>query len=255
MIDISASFGNFNGSGPLGFLGKNATGAGATDGTEWIAAFIDNWAWGWTQELFTQAGITPDGTTEGVGNSQIIDALNRLYGPPGTIIEWNINTDPATFGARYLLLNGQGILRANYPDLDANTYVGDGDNATAGAYFRADDAAGSTRNTSGAYLILPESRGYTVRGLDAAASVDPDGASRFVGDNQIDTFQGHWHELYTSNSSGSSTMIKLDVSRNEVADFATRNVENPISDGVNGTPRTSSETRMSNRATQFAIRY
>mgnify|MGYP000639616337 CR=1 FL=1 len=100
MIDISAVFANFNGSGPLGYLGKNATGAGATDGTEWIAAAVDNWMWGWTQDLFTREGFSPNGVTEAVGASQIVDAIQNIL-PPGMVVEWNLNTDPATYGARY----------------------------------------------------------------------------------------------------------------------------------------------------------
>lgn len=273
MIDISAVFAEFNGSFP-NFVGKNATGAGATDGTEYIAAMIDNWAWGWQQALFDYEGFTPDGVTESAGASQIVDAMNNMI-PPGMVAEWNINVDPATLGARYLLLNGQGILRANYPLLDANVYVGDGNNAAVaaagGAYYRADDAAGTTPNIAGAYLILPESRGYTTRGLDSAASVDPDGASRYLGDNQIDamqttrgSFRLRGFELGSDlldNPLGSFTIavggasaLTAASSGNSVA-RDTVNFDNTNSTSPNAAKTDDDESRMSNRSTQFAIRY
>lgn len=258
MIDISAVFAEKTGAFP-NFAGKNATGAGATDGTEWIAAYIDNWGWGWQQALFDQEGITPDGITEAAGASQIVDALNNMF-PAGMIAEWNINVDPATLGARYLLLNGQGILRANYPDLDTNCYVGDGNNAAVaaagGAYYRADDAAGTTPNIAGVYLILPESRGYTTRGLDTAASVDPDGAARALGDNQGSAMWGHWHENWGEINTTAGGVGRDVMGHNNGSLLPLQNaVRTAITDGVNGTPTVSSESRGPNRSTQFAIRY
>jgi len=265
MVVISSVWANFNGAGPLAFTGKNATGAGATDGTEYIAADIDNFKWGWMQELFTREGFTPDGVTEAVGASQIVEALDNKL-PAGMVLEWNLNVDPATYGARYLLLNGQGILRANYPELDANVYVGDGNNAAVeaggGAFYRADDAAGTIPNIAGVYLILPESRGVVSRGLDLAASIDPDGAGRFLGDLQIDAFQGHFHniinpvgspvaaQILSATAGGSATLAQgASANGNDIS------IGVPLTDGANGTPRTDSETRMYNRSTQFAIKY
>lgn len=254
MRDLSAIISNYNGSFP-NWTGKNATGAGAVDGTEWVAAIIDDYLWGWTQRAMNLAGLTPDGVAESSSASQVVDALYRIFGPPGTICEWNLADDPATYGARFLFLNGQGILRANYADLDANVYVGDGNNATADAYYHADDAAGTTRNTTGAYLILPESRGYTTRGLDTAASVDPDGASRTLGDNQDDAFQDHSHLTTAGSGSGSLQGFDKGALRASLSSAMDQgNVTNPTSNG-SGTPRTDTETRMVNRSTQFAIRY
>jgi hypothetical protein len=249
MIDISVVFANSVGSFP-NFSGKNATGAGATDGTEFIAALIDNWMWGPAQALLDHESITPNGVTEAAGASQVLDAVQKLF-PPGMVAEWNLNADPGTTGHRFLLLNGQGILRANYADLDANVYVGDGNNATAAAYYHADDAAGTIRNTTGVYLILPESRGYTTRGLDLAASVDPLGASRSLGDNQLDALQLHQHSYGDTRIGYVATGGLNAMGVNPDTDLTTSLYQ---TDG-GGTPRTSSETRMVNRSTQFAIRY
>lgn len=261
MIDISAVFANYTGGPFPGFTGKNASGAGATDGTEFIAAMIDNWMWGWVQALLNHESITPNGVTESSSASQILDAIQAIL-PPGTVVEWNLNNDPGTLGYRFLLLNGQGILVANYSDLAANVYVGDSNNAAVAAgggfYYKASDAAGTTPNIAGPYLILPESRGYAPRGLDLAASVDPGGASRYLGDVQLDAFQGHW--LAEATGVTSPTIIGAASGAAFGAYLLTGgggSAVTPIyvSDGVNGTPRTSSESRMTNRSTQYAIRF
>jgi len=256
MRDIATILTNY-GAGPFpNYTGKNATGAGATDGTEWIKALIDDFLFGPMQAILDHEGETPNGVAESAGASQIVEAIQKMF-PPGMVAEWNLNADPATTGHRYLLLNGQGILRANYPELDANVYVGDANNATADAYYRSDDAAGTIRNITGVYLILPESRGYVPRGLDLAASVDPDGASRTVGHLQGDAFQGHWHELYSNQSFGTVGLYNPigGLNTGTIAIAGNSPIKTAITDGVNGTPRTATESRGTNRATQFAIRY
>jgi len=94
-----------------------------------------------------------------------------------------------------LLCDGSGILRANYADLDSVVYCGDPDNPTADAFYHADDAGGSVRNTAGVYLILPDWRGRALRGLDPTAIRDPDGASRTLGDYQDDRLMKHNHVI------------------------------------------------------------
>ena len=260
MIDY-AGIANVVGAFP-NVVAQNASGAGATDGTPYIASFIDD-LWGHRQALMSLAGLTPNAVTEAVGASQAIDAMYRILGGgPGTGVIWWKNSDPATTGDRVLLLTGQGILRANYTALDAAVYVGDANNAAVaaagGAFYRADDAAGTLPNIAGTYLILPDTRGRVLRGWDTGAIVDPQGATRYVGSKQADAFQGHWHSLlyrYTAVQSGadygnddlSTTTGLIGPSNNRVID--------PVTDTVNGTPRTSSETRMANTQTKYGIIY
>jgi hypothetical protein len=71
--------------------------------------------------------------------------------------------------------------------------VGDPDNPTADAFYHADDAAGTSRNTAGIYLILPDFRGKFVRGLDPLGVIDQDGPTRTMADDQVDAFQNHNH--------------------------------------------------------------
>jgi hypothetical protein len=271
MININSVFSNFDGTYP-NFVGKNVGGPGLTDGTEWIAAYIDNWGWGWTQALLTYQSITPNGVTESSSASQILDALNKFF-PIGCICEWNRNDDPSTDGFRFLFLNGQGITRANYSDLDAAVYVGDANNATAPAYYRADNSDGTSRSTTGAFLILPESRGYTTRGLDTAASVDPDGATRGLGDNQADAMQRITGTLNLL--SGTTTPLNSEADVNGVfsigvsqpsgsagrasgtaqADRNALDFDSNDSTSPNTAKTNDVETRMSNRSTRFVIRY
>lgn len=241
----------------------NSTGAATQDGTEYIAEQINNGMFGWMQAALNYAGLTPDGVIEADGTSQIIEAFQLGAALlPGLVMEWNLNLDPAAVGFRGLLLSGQGILRANYVELDTNNYVGDANNAAVaaagGGYYHADNADGSSPNTAGIYLILPESRGYAPRGLDTAATVDPDGASRYLGDNQVDAFQGHimgdvlaaYGETVGTGANVATSSTNLGTKSFNGGDATT-----PATDGVNGTPRITSETRMSNRSTKYVVIY
>jgi hypothetical protein len=215
--------------------------------------------------ILNRAGLTPNGVLESDSASQIKEALWKGFGaPPGVVTQWHLDDDPGTSGHRCLFLNGQGILRANYPDLDDAVYVGDSANPTASTYYHADDAAGTIRNTTGIYLILPETRGYVPRGLDTAAAVDPDGASRDLGSLQLDAFQGHGRDAGTL---GTNAMVAVTPPAGVGALGPGNNIiQNSflgtpfslggiITDGVSGTPRTATETRGTNFATKFVVWY
>lgn len=268
MINYLSSFTNTDGASFPDTKGINASGAGATDGTEFVKIFIDD-LWGARQAIMDHAGLTPDTVTEAPDTSQFLEALLLIAGGAGEVVQYMKNDDPSVLGDRILLLNGQGVLRASFPELDAAVYVGDSDNPTAAAFFRADNADGSSRNIAGIYLILPETRGYAPRGLDIAASVDPDGTSRDLGSVQVDAMQGHFTNLTNSASAAYGTPPRLNVTTSltggAIASMIYSGVGNlgleeitagdPFTDGVNGTPRTDLETRMSNFATTFGIRY
>lgn len=141
--------------------GINSTGAATQDGTEYIAEQLNNSVFGPQQAIMNYAGLTPDGVIEADGTAQILDAIGLGWGVgPGFFVKWGLADTPSITGHRILMTTGQGIIRASYQLLDAAVYVGDPSNPTAPYFYHADDAAGTTRNTSGIYLILPESRDY-----------------------------------------------------------------------------------------------
>lgn len=137
-------------------LAINSTGAGTQDGTEYIAEGINNFWLGPTQALMDYASLTPDGVTEAAGASQILEAIQLGHGiGPGIYKQWGKFDDPSVTGDRVLLLSNQGVLIASFLDLVAATYVGDGNNATAPYFYKAELADGVTRNVAGPFFILP----------------------------------------------------------------------------------------------------
>lgn len=268
MQDYAAAFTNFSGAFP-DILAINASGPSATDGTEFVSNMINDSMWGVMQMILNRAGLSPNGVLESDSASQIREALQKGFGAPvGVVTQWHIDDDPGTSGHRALLLNGQGILRANYTELDAACYVGDANNAAVaaagGGYFRADNSDGSSPNIVGIYLILPETRGYAPRGLDVAATVDPDGASRFLGDIQDDAFQGHTHDYTfdrptTDAGTGGITpggSISGTQTLRTSPDFGHTGTDTVEDRGAGeGVPRIAVETRMTNFSTKFVIWY
>lgn len=137
-------------------LAINSTGAATQDGTEYIAEQINNGVFGWMQDLMDYASLAPDGVIEAAGTAQIREAiqLGNAVGP-GLYVQWGKFDDPSVTGDRVLLLSGQGVLIASFTDLVAASYVGDGNNATAPFFYKADAADGLVRDTAGPFFILP----------------------------------------------------------------------------------------------------
>lgn len=263
MLDPAAAYVNVTGAFP-DVEGVNASGPSATDGFEFIANFVNDNNLGIHQMILNHASLSPNGVVESDSASQIKEALQKGFGgAPGTVQQWHLASDPGVTGHRCLLLSGQGVLRTSYPVLDAAVYVGDGNNAAVaaagGAYYHADDAAGTIPNIAGIYLILPETRGYAARGLDLAASVDPLGAARFLGDPQVDAVQGHYHNKIIGGATEAVLNASVGGANGAGAGGATlQNIITtgaPVTDGTNGTPRISSETRMVNYSTKWVIWY
>jgi hypothetical protein len=258
MIDYQSTFTNTNGVAFPATLAVNVTTPGAGDGTEFIAAMVND-AWGARQALMDYAGLTPDTVTEAVGTSQMMEAMRRSFGAPGEVVMWHGQADPATLNLRLLLLEGQGVLRASYPLLDAAVYVGDGNNLTYPFYYRADDAAGTSRNIAGIYLILADSRGLSVRGWDPTEVDDPEGSSRKFPDRQVNAVVNHDHSVNTK-SSGQfveiTTIPTASGARNVYTPVGSDVADALIAQGVRaGPPQDPAETRMDNLGVKFCVRY
>ena len=266
--------GKIDTSDPTGYpLGKaqNITVAGDGTGTPWEEAILND-LFGFQQELLSKAGvvIAGSGTPDKVGASEYFDAIRATCGYPGMIQPLALNVDPSTLGIRMLIMDGSGILVANYSDLVTATYIGDSDNPTADAFYRADDAAGTARNTAGAYFILPDTSGRFLRGADPGGSFDPDGASRLIGSNQTDALQKHNHVIqndidavYSTQGSvgtdGVSITAMLPTGSKSGAKFqaSAANVGDAISGFLNisGVGRVAIETRPLNMQVKWGIWY
>jgi len=148
----------------------------------------------------------------------------------------------------FLKANGAAVSRTTYAKLFA----------AIGTTFGAGD--GSTT------FNLPDMRGEFVRGLDDGRGVD---SGRTFGSAQDDRFQGHYHSLtdpghfhYTASavSPGGYIRAAAEGAYNgtgyPVAPRATGiTITAPATDGADGSPRTSSETRPRNIALMSCIKY
>ena len=167
----------------------------------------------------------------------IIKCLREGLPPAGSILAYGGTTAPDG----WLACDGTSYLRTEYPGLFVDIGT---------AYGTADAT----------HFNVPDGRGRFLRGQDQGAGRDPDAAGRAAmnaggatGDNvgsvQTDAMQGHLH-----NNARSENNINAGVgyrfSGNTNPD-GTNNTSVPVSDGTNGIPRTSSETRPVN----FYVRY
>jgi len=186
-------------------VAQNATGPGATDGTPWIKSVIDD-LWGARQVLMDESNQVPNALTESVSNgSQAYEAIRRISGYAGEVIFWagqdnasGTFSNPSSEDVRLLEMLGQGVLIANYPELDKVVYCGNARNPTAPSFYHSSDAGGAVRNTAGPYLQLPDSRGVAIRGFDpTGAGADPwfleSATQREIGDLQLSAVWAHCH--------------------------------------------------------------
>jgi len=267
----------------------NATSAGATNGTPLMAVWLnDEWAF-WQSILFLAqqmpSGVSeacPASATAALGAAQQkIQSLEMKFGAPGELVfdfitpgsgtypnggaqamTWGASTGgpPTRYQYRRVLpLQNQRVLIASYPDLCAALYCGDGSNATADYCYKSTDSGGVTHSTSGTYFTLPDCRGLTLRGIDWTKAHDPLGDIRGVGNAhgllaslQQDAFQGHWHNAKTDTALGAGGLSAI---RPPGASTDSSTVKDPVTDSVNGTPRTDKETRMYNFSCNIGVRY
>jgi hypothetical protein len=110
---------------------------------------------------------------------------------------------------------------------------------------------GSTYATITGATAVPDLRGMVLRGKNngrADGKQNPDG-DLTLGVYQADAFQGHVHTVPTYSSTGANNVAARGA--NDVLDAST---SLPVTDGVNGTPRTAAETRMRNQTVNHFIK-
>ena len=155
---------------------------------------------------------------------------NTIF-PVGTSIDFAGPVAPAGF----LKENGAAVSRATYARLFEviGTRYGAGNGSTT--------------------FNLPDSRGEVFRGLDDGRGVDP---GRGLGSIQLDQVQGMKYQMPWGQGAivSGGAFGGNDLRRYSVATTLDQ-VEGPLSDGVNGTPRIGAETRMRNVARLKCIKY
>ena len=158
--------------------------------------------------------------------------------PSGAIQSCGMESAPSG----WLECDGSNVNRSTYSDLwDAiGTNYGEGNGSTT--------------------FTLPDMRGKFLRGWDDSQGNDPDAAGRTAqstggqsGDNvgsvQADAFQGHTFNI--------DRRAVYDISGGSVGKHQDSSPTNPseiISDGINGEPRTTSETRPKNVSVMYIIK-
>lgn len=112
--------------------------------------------------------------------------------------------------------------------------------------------AGTIYETATGSSTVPDLRGMALRGKNNGRSdgnQDP-GGERALGNFQNDAMQGHFHGIttYSTNLGGGSLPGTAQNTPQSTSTGAA------ITDGVNGTPRTASETRVKNIAVNYFIK-
>ncbi len=158
-----------------------------------------------------------------VASADVNDLMTNIQ----TIIDEYI----APIGATYI----------QFPSANSNTL--------ADAFPEADEPAtiygGSWSETWGDVDFTDEGIFFKTRG-DPLSQTDGENNNRTNG-LQTDAGQGHLHDEYHATATGASGGDVAGVSGNGSQAIALANTGVPITDGVNGTPRTGKETRPRNR--------
>jgi microcystin-dependent protein len=182
------------------------------------------------------------------GTSQLLSVPYALYAasggiPSGTIVPFGGTNIPTG----WLLCDGTLYVVTQYPNLYAAIGINYG-------------------GILGANFNVPDLRGRFLRGVDGTAGNDPDNATRTTsntggntGDNvgslQNDAFQGHYHKSGgDANHRYTPYATTWDAGAGAV-DLGNFFTLQPVSDGTNGTPRTTSETRPKNVYVNYIIKY
>ncbi|CDZ29419.1 Hypothetical protein NGAL_HAMBI490_42850 [Neorhizobium galegae bv. officinalis] len=168
-------------------------------------------------------------TTQLATTAYVSAAVDAIIGvAAGAIAPFAMVTPPAG----WMKCNGAAVSRSTYA-----------------ALFTAIGTSWGVGNGTTTFNV-PDLRGYFLRGLDDGRGVD---TGRAFGTAQEDAMQGHRHDML-----GSETPTSAGGSGNAAPQYRTGSsatTRDPVTDGVNGTPRTAAETRPKNIALPFFIKF
>jgi hypothetical protein len=170
------------------------------------------------------------------------DAAELYKMPIGMVFPFAGTTAPAGSVA----LQGQLLSRTGYADLWAHAQTSGNMAASDGAWSKGQFSPGDGSTT----FRVMDLRDRYIRG---ASSTRP------VGLVEEDAFQGHWHEVFNSepryiNPYGIATGGVDGWYRGTSAASLPSIAKTPLSDGINGTPRTADETRVKGIAYLWCIK-
>lgn len=163
--------------------------------------------------------------------SQTAGAASQLL-PSGTVLPFAGSTAPSG----WILCDGSAINRTTYSALFSaiSTTYGSGDGSTT--------------------FNVPDCRGIFIAG-SGSQTISSITYTRTHGAKQGDSIQGHKHGLVGRYSSGSGpTSIAVTNLSSPATIDAASNMDNMISDGSNGSPRSGTETRPANIAMNYIIK-
>ena len=132
--------------------------------------------------------------------------------------------------------------------------VADGSSISTGGSNAALFAAiGYTYGGSGGSFNLPDLRGIFVRG-SGSQTIDGITYNKTFASKEGDAFQGHKHEMQNATQVLRNVGGGFNYAIGPNVSFSTLSVGGATTDAINGTPRTSSETRPANIALLYCIK-
>ena len=148
--------------------------------------------------------------------------------PSGAVLIFAMTTPPTG----WLECDGSAVSRTTYASLFA--------------------AIGTTWGSGGgsSTFNLPDFRGEFLRGWDHGKGTD---SGRAHASSQTDAMQGHVHTITIPQSLGGSGAAATGATNNTSAPLSWTS-SSPLTDGVNGAPRTAAETRPRNIAVMYCIK-
>lgn len=180
------------------------------------------------------AGLAPDE----LDLTQLAQAFARLGTPVGAEIDWPFETLPDGWYEE----DGSLLNRADVPQLWAKVEASGA--AVSEAVWSGGEFGKFSTGDGATTFRLPDFRGYSSRAWDHGRGVDSGRGLRSV---QQDAFQGHLFRVRSrSNVQTATTGTSLALTNStsqEGGNTTDSGLIQPVTDGVNGTPRTAAETR------------